>query len=330
MKNNSILKKIIIIVLIVAISFMYVNQAKAAALYRALLIVGYIVGAPLTIIIDYYTCIINALWGGCGNNGDNGGGGGDIQVDVKINDSDGLITVNVPASYILKWSATNVSTCASTWAEGEIGPQGTIQYSNINIPQRIYYTLTCNGVSDTAIVDIIGPEVDLSGPIEVTIPNPLSVNWISNNVTSCQATSSPNTWNGSKSLNGSETIFSETKTNNRGVYNFTLSCSDDNGNTGSDNHTAKIIQIPKCNFSANPTTITPPQTSTLSWNCQYANTCSIDQNIGLVDPISGNQSIRPPETTTYTLTCDGLDGIRSWETTVNVGFAPNIREIIPR
>lgn len=329
MKKDLLFYKIISVFLIIAVSFLYVNQAKA----DFLIIIGTAILGGLTglIILDYFTCIINVLWGGCDDGGSGGGGGGAIQVDVdvKVNDSDGPVILQAPATFILKWSATNVETCTATWAGGEIGPQGTIEYSNVTTIGRIFFTLTCGGVSDTVIVDIIGPEVNLYGPTEVLIPDPLYINWTASNVSSCSATSSPNIWNGPKPLRGPETIYSVTNASNRGAYNFTLNCSDDNGNSASDNHTATVIQVPRCSFAADPTSIILPQSSTLSWSCQYADTCSINQGIGSVNPVSGTKEVRPSETTTYTLDCNGLDGSRSWQTTVNVGFTPRLREVAP-
>lgn len=315
MKKDLLAYKIIATFLIITVSFLYVDQAKAD------------IGFALIVfnVIDYYTCVINILWGGCN---EKGGGKGNIQVDVKANDSDGPITLRAPANFILKWSATNVETCVSTWFEGEIGPQGTIQYSDVG-PQRIFYTLTCGGVSDTVIVDIIGPEVNLFGLTEILIPDPLYINWTVNNVSSCSATSSPSIWTGPKSFNGPETIYSETNVNNRGAYNFTLTCSDDSGDSASDNHIIKVIQVPLCSFSADPASIILPQISILSWSCNYADACSIDQGVGSVSNVSGSEEVRPLETTAYTLTCDGLDGTREWQSTVNVGFTPKLKEIAP-
>ena len=85
-----------------------------------------------------------------------------------------------------------------------------------------------------------------------------------------------------------------------------------------------------CSFSANPTSIFPSQSSTLSWSCQYADSCSIDQNIGSVNNVSGAKSVRPAKTTTYTLTCSGPGGSETFPVTVNVGFLLKLREIIPR
>ena len=92
-----------------------------------------------------------------------------------------------------------------------------------------------------------------------------------------------------------------------------------------------LPKVPQCTFTANPASILLPQSSTLSWSCQYADSCSIDQGIGSVSSVSGAKNVTPTQTTTYTLTCQGLgSSSKSYQTTVNVGFIPRIREIIPR
>jgi len=170
------------------------------------------------------------------------------------------------------------------------------------------------------------PTVDLAGPAIVEIPDPLILSWGSSNTDSCFASGN---WSGFKPTSGLETIKSRTTTADRGTYNFKIACSG-SGGSASDGVTTKIIQVPRCVFTANPTTIILPQYSTLSWSCQYANTCSIDQGIGLVNNVSGTKNVRPTKTTTYTLTCRTPDGSRSYQATVNVGFIPKLREVMPR
>lgn len=67
-----------------------------------------------------------------------------------------------------------------------------------------------------------------------------------------------------------------------------------------------IQQNPTVNISANPSTIQSGQSSNLSWNSQNATSCSISQ-LGNVS-LSGNQSVYPTNTTTYTITCYGNNG----------------------
>ena len=83
------------------------------------------------------------------------------------------------------------------------------------------------------------------------------------------------------------------------------------------------VNLLLCKFGAKPTSITPSQTSTLSWACEYAtNTCFINQsvgsNIGIVDNVSGTRSVKPAATTKYTLTCNGSNGSSILNTRVNV------------
>ena len=54
-------------------------------------------------------------------------------------------------------------------------------------------------------------------------------------------------------------------------------------------------------FTASPTTISGNQTSTLQWNVTGATSVSIDKGIGTVD-VTGEVSVSPSSTTTYTLT----------------------------
>jgi len=98
-----------------------------------------------------------------------------------------------------------------------------------------------------------------------------------------------------------------------------------------DSQSCYVSCPPVCDFSTNPSIIVLPQTSTLSWVCQYAEYgCSIDNKIGSVNSSSGSVNVVPSKTTTYTLNCNGIDGSRSWQATVTNAFEPIIREVIPR
>ena len=60
-------------------------------------------------------------------------------------------------------------------------------------------------------------------------------------------------------------------------------------------------------FEANPLSITPGGTSTLSWTTTGANTVSISPGVGNVNP-NGSTTVSPTQTTTYTLTATSSDG----------------------
>ena len=168
------------------------------------------------------------------------------------------------------------------------------------------------------------PHIVFNGPNVVEYPNSFTLSWIAENVTSLIASGD---WSGSKEM-GTYPYKSESLSKPRGTYTFILSGTGPSG-SASKQVTVQVIKIPRCTFAADPTSIILPQTSVLSWSCSYADTCSIDQGVGSVNPISGTQEVRPSATTTYTLACNGSDGERTWQSTVNVGFTPRLREVAP-
>ena len=85
--------------------------------------------------------------------------------------------------------------------------------------------------------------------------------------------------------------------------------------------------LPSCVFSASPTAIVPPQSSSLSWSCDNANSCSIDNGIGPVG-VDGSSTVKPSQTTTYTLSCNGTGGSASFQTTVRTTRF-DIKEVAP-
>jgi hypothetical protein len=60
-------------------------------------------------------------------------------------------------------------------------------------------------------------------------------------------------------------------------------------------------------FEANPVTIQPGQTSTLSWTTNGASSVSISNGVGSV-ALNGSTVVTPAQTTTYTLTASSSDG----------------------
>ncbi len=91
--------------------------------------------------------------------------------------------------------------------------------------------------------------------------------------------------------------------------------------------------LPSCSFNGDPSSIIPPQSSTLSWSCSNAQSCSIDQGIGTVSNLSGSTSVSPVSTTTYVLSCSNPSGNNSFPATVSMGSnqssSPFIKEIRP-
>ncbi len=73
-------------------------------------------------------------------------------------------------------------------------------------------------------------------------------------------------------------------------------------------------------FTANPTSITAGQSTTLSWSVSNASTTSIDNGVGVVTGAS--LVVSPMATTTYTITATNPAGLTSTTTTVAVTIPP--------
>ena len=256
-----------------------------------------------------------------------------LQVDVMVNGSDGPVEFTAPANFKVQWAISGPAESCSAigdWSGSVSNVRGETEMSNVQIG-NYSYGIKCTGAgqeaSDSVFVKVVSslPAIDFKGPDTVEIPDSITLFWATERTDSLMASGD---WSGAKQF-GPLPYKSETFTKPRGSYTFILTASNSYGSATSQVNT-RVIQVPRCTFTANPTTIIPPASSTLSWSCQYADSCSIDQGIGSVNNVSGTKSVRPPETTTYTLTCDGLDGSRSYYATVNVGFTPKLREVIPR
>lgn len=83
-----------------------------------------------------------------------------------------------------------------------------------------------------------------------------------------------------------------------------------------------VSTAPTITFSANPTSITSGQSSTLTWSSTNATSCSASGGWSGSKNTSGTQSVTPSTTTAYTLTCTGAGGSTSgtFEVTVSGGI----------
>lgn len=76
---------------------------------------------------------------------------------------------------------------------------------------------------------------------------------------------------------------------------------------------------PAATFSANPTSIAPGASSTLSWTSSNATSLTIDNGVGAVTPVGGGSvNVSPATTTTYTATISGPGGATVRQATVTV------------
>ena len=84
-------------------------------------------------------------------------------------------------------------------------------------------------------------------------------------------------------------------------------------------------------YTASPGTINESESATLSWSISDADSATIDNDIGSINPVSGSLEVSPLSTTTYTLTATNDDGSVTRKVTVTVSepSVPEIVETIP-
>jgi len=86
-------------------------------------------------------------------------------------------------------------------------------------------------------------------------------------------------------------------------------------------HHAPPAEAPSIEFTAEPSSIERGQSSTLRWVVNGADTISIDNGIGTVQP-GGQRRVFPSDSTTYTLTATGAGGTKTATASVNVTAPP--------
>ncbi len=186
------------------------------------------------------------------------------------------------------------------------------------------------GISDGGNGGVLGLKVDIrangsDGPISLLAPADFKIQWAISGADESTVCTATDDWSGNIAESSGETQMSNVSLGN---YSFGIKCDrSSDGISASDSVIVNVnVELPECNFLANPTTIIPPQSSILSWSCQHADSCSID---GIsVDNISGTKNVSPTSTTEYILTCSNDGGSRSWPATVKV-LKPDLQEVGP-
>ncbi len=113
------------------------------------------------------------------------------------------------------------------------------------------------------------------------------------------------------------------------TYQYTLLMTDDQGEQfqyPAINGYTKCS--PQCAFSADSIKVVFPAKVTLSWDCQYADSCSISPTVGSVNAEHDQAIVEPTQSTDYILTCQNNDGSTSFSSSINV-TNPRIKEIKP-
>jgi hypothetical protein len=162
------------------------------------------------------------------------------------------------------------------------------------------------------------PTVTISAnPSSITQGNASTLSWSSTNADSCYASGG---WSGTKNLSGSQVVYPANTTT------YTINCSNEAGMT-SRSATVYVNQqeqdLPTLSLTANPSTVTSGNRSTLNWSSNNADTCVASNGWSGTKNLSGSQNVYPTYTTTYTIRCSNERGEVSQSVTVYVNEQQN-------
>ncbi len=222
----------------------------------------------------------------------------------------------------LSWSTTYAETTSINQGIGAVDHNGSrIVEPNVTTTYTIFAANAYGTRSESVTITVNEqpvPTATISADSS-TIPNPGDVllSWDTTNADS--VTIEPDLGIGTIAPNeaGSLTVPVSTTTT------YTVTAQSTLYGTATDSVTVVVGDPPVVNISATQSPINPGQTTTLIWDSENADSCSIDQNIGTV-ALSGNTDVSPLVTTTYTIEATNDSGPATASVTVEVNELPVI------
>lgn len=160
------------------------------------------------------------------------------------------------------------------------------------------WTWTCNGSgggsNSLACKAFKLPTVDLTAtPTSIYSGQPSSLSWTTTNAVSCNATSVPAGWSGSKSVSGPpDTVFPTANTT------YTLGCLNSVGGLASDSATVTILPGPTVSLTPPLQIKNPGNSATISWTSARAVACEATDPPGWTSQTgtSGSETFIPTHT----------------------------------
>jgi hypothetical protein len=159
------------------------------------------------------------------------------------------------------------------------------------------------------------PAVTFSAnPASVSTGETSTLTWSTTNASSCTASGG---WSGSKGVSGNENTSALTQNTT-----FTLRCTGDGGSTSRDvTVSVTAPPAPSVTLSANPLSVPPAGTSTLTWSTTNANSCTASGGWSGSKATSGTEDTPGlAQDTTFTLSCSGDGGTTARDVTISVIF----------
>ena len=246
-----------------------------------------------------------------------------VQKDTTIEKTPCTVTAAASPSYLgrndtqVYISAANANGTGSCSGTGYFTQTSSSANYSINCSGDVNHTACASNVvtvqKDTS-VGTPAPTVTITAnPSTITNGQASTLNWYSNNANYCMASGA---WSGSKNTSGSETVY---PTNNNN--NYSITCYGNNNQANDSVNVYVNAQLPTVTLTANPSSITSGQNSTLTWYVSNANYCTASGDwSGNKNTYNGSETVSPTKTTNYYyLVCTNNYGSNSATATVTVG-----------
>ena len=235
-------------------------------------------------------------------------------VDLRVNSSNGPLSLGAPAGYTLSWTSTNAAACSASgnWS-GAQATNSSQAYSSVTAGTYTY-TLTCTNpsgsASDSVTVYVLPPPtVSITAPASLTAPASYTASWTSTNATSCTGS---NRFSGLSGLSGSRNEVSLPA----GTYDYTVTCQNAAGVQATTTvrttvYAGATVDV-KVDGSDGPTIYrTGPYSYSATWTSTNATSCSGSSRLAGYTGLSGTRtetSIPVGTTYDYTVTCQNAIG----------------------
>ena len=203
----------------------------------------------------------------------------------------------------LSWSSTNATSAEINQNIGSVPPYG---WRQVEPSETTTYAITVTGpggtASDEVSVTVIYPEPPLSFKAKSEdIMVGTSTNLIWDTTFADTITITPGI--GTVTADASVVVSPEQSTT------YTITATGPGGTTTAAVTVNVSYPPPPVEFTGSPQVLNAPgDTATLSWTTNWADSCSIEPDIGSV-PVNGSVQVTPTVNTTYTLTATGPGGI---------------------
>ena len=229
-------------------------------------------------------------------------------------------TIDEGDSALLSWSVTGAETASIDNGIGSVNVAG----GNVTVSPSTSttYTLTAvnSGGQTTATVDLtvepcVAPPVITSFTVTPTSIQDGQSAMLAWQITGADTASIDNGIEAVNKTGGSHSVSPS------GSKTYTLTASNQGGTATASAYlqvTAPSQKPVITSFTATPTAIEKGQSSVLYWNFTGANSASIDNGVGAINPSTGTISVFPTTNTTYTLTAVNADGTSASSVIVQV------------